>query len=365
MADKLIIYDDIEDIKAKEFCEKFIYHKDVKKYLFGRNVYANDILKQIEIDGFIDDFYTEKYYLNKQVFRLEDVEKDSLVLVLSSGRVKSAIKRVKSFGLEVLDYFAFYKYSGLQLKEILFNEGFKSEFNKNRSRFEAIYNILSDDISKKNFLNLVNFKLSYDIKYLQEFKYLEDKQYFEDFLGLQNVGEVFLDIGGYDGFTSEEFIKRCPNYKAVHIFEPDLNNLEKAKERLNNYENINFYDTGLSNVKDILKFDIGGSASKISEDGNIEIKVDRLDDIIGNNEVTFIKMDIEGAEIMAIEGAEKTILNNHPKMALSVYHKPEDFYKIPEKIFSLRNDYKIYLRHYTESIYETIMFFIPIEKNEV
>jgi hypothetical protein len=34
----------------------------------------------------------------------------------------------------------------------------------------------------------------------------EDEQYFEEFLNLKPSGESFVNIGGYDGFTSEEFI---------------------------------------------------------------------------------------------------------------------------------------------------------------
>ncbi|MFA7436579.1 MAG: FkbM family methyltransferase, partial [Bacilli bacterium] len=131
-------------------------------------------------------------------------------------------------------------------------------------------------------------------------------------------------------------------------------------ERLKKYNNINFYEIGLSNKKETLKFDISGSSSKINENGEIEIKVDRLDDVL-KEKPTFIKMDIEGAESFAIEGAKQTIKKYHPKLAISVYHKKDDFWKIPEQIFSIRNDYYIYLRHYTEGISETIMFFIPKE----
>ena len=72
-------------------------------------------------------------------------------------------------------------------------------------------------------------------------------------------------------------------------------------------------------------------------------------------------MDIEGAESFAIEGAKETILKCHPKLALSVYHKKDDFWKIPEQIFNIRKDYDIYLRHYTEGTDETVMYFIPKE----
>ena len=348
--------------EVKQFCSDFIESNDIPKFLFGRNIYANDILNQIEITAFIDDFYDEKTYLNKSVIKLADAPKNALVLVLSGGNTKTAINRVKEFNLKCLDYFSFYKYSGLELKEIVMNEGFREEFDKNKKEFEWIYSLLEDEISKIQFKNLVNFRYTYEIDNLSSFQNLEDKQYFEEFLNLQE-GEVFLDVGGFDGFTSEEFIKLCPKYKEVHIFEPELKNLKLAKKRLEKYSNIFFYDIGLSNKKETLTFDTSGSSSKISDFGEIEIKVDRLDDIIKKKEVSFFKIDIEGAESLALEGSLNTILNSHPKIAISVYHKSSDFWKIPSQILEIRNDYKIYLRHYTESIYETVMFFIPIEDN--
>ena len=61
-------------------------------------------------------------------------------------------------------------------------------------------------------------------------------------------GEVFVDAGGYDGDTTEEFSKRYPNYKKVFLFEPSLSNLNKAKLRLNHHHSIEFFERGLSNT---------------------------------------------------------------------------------------------------------------------
>ena len=61
----------------------------------------------------------------------------------------------------------------------------------------------------------------------------------------------------------------------------------------------------------------------------------------------------------AIVGAETVIRKWHPSMAICVYHKPDDFWKIPEQVLAIRNDYKLYMRHYTQGSDETVMFFIP------
>ncbi len=131
-----------------------------------------------------------------------------------------------------------------------------------------------------------------------------------------------------------------------------------AKKSLDKYTNINFYQLALSNKKEMLRFDIRGSSSKISTSGEVIIYADKLDDII-EEEITFIKMDIEGAERKAIMGSKKIILKYHPILAISVYHRKSDFWKIPKQILKIRKDYKIYLRHYTERVSETIMYFIP------
>ena len=131
-----------------------------------------------------------------------------------------------------------------------------------------------------------------------------------------------------------------------------------SQNRLKNHKNINFYPIGLSDRKATLQFDINGSSSKLSDTGSITIDVNKLDAII-SSPITFIKMDVEGGERKVIQGARDLITKFHPRLAISVYHRADDFWKIPELIFSIRKDYHIYLRHYTEGIAETVMFFIP------
>ncbi len=70
-------------------------------------------------------------------------------------------------------------------------------------------------------------------------------------------------------------------------------------------------------------------------------------------------MDIEGAELAALEGAQGLICKHKPALAICVYHRPTDFWDVPRKVLSMYDGYSVYLRHYTESIYETVMFFVP------
>lgn len=352
-----------ENNKAKAFCHEFIDSKR-PKYIFGRNNWAESIANKIEIDGFIDDFTEDTEYLGKPIISIENVPNNALVVVVVIGKPLIAEKRVKQFQFDSIDYYSFFKYSGLPIKQIMFWDGMIDDINNNLSKYEWIYSLLHDKTSKNQFCNIINFRLSYDLDYMRGFKAIEDEQYFEDFLELNIDGESFVDVGAYDGYTTEEFIKIAPNFKKVFLFEPEEKNIQVAKDRLRAFDNIQFFQLGLSDKKETLKFDVSGSSSKISEDGEVIIHVDRLDDII-KEEVTFIKMDIEGAERKAIDGAKGIIKKYHPKLAISVYHKKDDFWKIPEQILSIRDDYIIYLRHYTEGISETIMFFLPCEKEKL
>ena len=84
-----------------------------------------------------------------------------------------------------------------------------------------------------------------------------------------------------------------------------------------------------------------------------------IDEIVKDQEVTFIKMDIEGEEQNAILGAEKTVLKDKPKMIVSAYHKTDDFITLPETVFKIRDDYKLYLRHFKSlPAWDTNFYFV-------
>ena len=203
------------------------------------------------------------------------------------------------------------------------------------------------------------FRLNYNIDAMDIFSDRQKEQYFEPFLNL-SAGFSFVDIGGFDGYTTKQFIEVCPNYNNIWFFEPEEHNLVVAKELLKEHPQITYCQVAASDKVTELRFEPSNDASKITENGSVTVKAQLIDNIIPQDSKNlFIKMDIEGAESQAIAGAVKTIRNCHPTMAISVYHKGADFIDIPKQIFSIRDDYNIYLRHYTEGISETIMFFVP------
>ena len=95
--------------------------------------------------------------------------------------------------------------------------------------------------------------------------------------------------------------------------------------------------------------------SRIDENGEDEVEVRALDEVV-DGKVTFIKMDIEGAELQALFGAEKTIKKYKPKLAICIYHRLEDILEIPAYIHSIVPEYKFYIRHYSFSTSETVLY---------
>lgn len=98
------------------------------------------------------------------------------------------------------------------------------------------------------------------------------------------------------------------------------------------------------------------SCPSIKENGNIIIQTASLDKELWEEHVTFIKMDIEGAELEALKGAENIIRRDRPKLAICVYHKGEDIVSIPEYLLTVNPSYRFYLRQYGYMPLETVLY---------
>ena len=359
MADdlKLVIDPLTTDDDAQSFCREFL-EGSRPRYILGRSLWANSIAENIEVDGFVDDFTAELEHCGRPIIRRTALPQNAMVVCATLGRPLTAEDCIAQQGVQGIDYYSFKQYSGLPLKGIGSLDAFPAEYDANTSYYHKLHSSLADDISRAVLARLINFRLSKRLSYLHGFVEAQHRQYFEPFLGLNHEGETFIDVGCYDGFTTEEFIKRCPSYCSIHILEPEPTNLQKVRSRLERYPSIHYHPVGASDHAQVLRFQSSGSASAISSDGEMEIQVDRIDSLI-QEAYTFLKMDIEGGEYPALLGAKDTILEHHPRLAISVYHRADDLRTIPDLVLSFREDYDLYLRHYTEGMDETVMFFLP------
>lgn len=198
-------------------------------------------------------------------------------------------------------------------------------------------------------------------------------QYFDENIIMKNDAECLVDCGAYIGDTLETYMKFNSKFEKAFLFELDP---EVYKRMLRNVVNIQentegviqCYPYGVAADYFNVSITMGDSnSSVVSSNDKIENyvtcgKVVPLDGILTNERVTFIKMDIEGAEMSALKGAERIIKTQKPTLAICIYHSPEDMLKIPQYIKSLVPEYKIYIRHYTDLDVETVCYAIPEEK---
>lgn len=348
--------------KDKALVEEFLGKNGRKKYILGINKLTKSVQKFIEVDGIIDDFSRVQRSRKKEVLRIEDVPTNAIILYTSTGSPQEVKKRLDTMGFASISYLALLKYSHLDLEPHPFMMDFKEDYIHNAMHYEEIYNLLADRESKETFNKLINFKISFDFVFMEGFRNRHETQYFDKEIVPPMREICFVDGGGYVGDTAAEVIKNYPDFKKIYLIEPIEENLRIARRTLSHHKNIAFINAGLGARKEVLLFNEEKSFSSIYGKGATSVTIERLDDLI-EERVDYIKLDIEGAELDAINGASKIIKKHKPVLAICVYHKAEDWYRVPQKILAIHGDYKIYLRHYMEGIFESVMYFIPPVKN--
>jgi len=330
-------------------------------YVLGRNECSLALLKKIKVSGVVDDFeLTDKYWNDLPILKSKDLPPGAIVINCSfSISPISANKQLKSLsGVKTFTYAELHRSNPLFFELPNFVKECRLDLRINKEKYLKLYEAFEDEESKSIFNSIISYRMTGDHRYQDKFSVRLKDQYFEPFLG-GLLETVFVDCGGYDGDTTQEFVKRYPQYKKIYFFEPSKINMLKAQKRLNKVRDIEFIELGVSDKSNVLPFDFsGGSSSKISENGHDKISVIPLDNYLTQEPFTFIKMDLEGWELKALKGAEKEIKENKPILAIAVYHTISDFWKIPTLIHEFEPSYKIYLRHYTEGWSETVMYFV-------
>lgn len=185
-----------------------------------------------------------------------------------------------------------------------------------------------------------------------------DGQYFDRDIMRPHAGESFIDGGALDGEDSVKFVQWCNgDYDVVYMFEPDADNRQKLASVKAMDERIVICEEGLWSGSGEVSFQAGKKeSSAIVENGNTMIRVTSIDETLKGKPVTVIKLDIEGSEMKALEGAENTIRKWKPRLAICVYHKLEDIVDIPLKILEINPEYSLYLRHYSYLHTETVLY---------
>ena len=187
-------------------------------------------------------------------------------------------------------------------------------------------------------------------------------------------GDFVLDCGGCYGDTALYFAHKVGSQGKVFSFEFVPANLDIWRKNIELNPSlkpaIRLVEAPVSNKSGHELFIEGSGPGtrivpKSSAVGAASVWTVAIDDVVEREKlerVDFVKMDIEGSELAALQGAEKTLRKFRPTVAVSVYHNLSDFWTIPRYLESLDLGYKFYLRHFTIHAEETVLFAVAKER---
>lgn len=242
----------------------------------------------------------------------------------------------------------------------------REEFRNHQKELREVYKLLADEKSRQVLKNIIRFRVTKNRKYLRGI--IQGSQYFSEDIIKPGKEEVFVDCGAFDGDTLRNYLKFNKDYKKIILFEPSASNMKRIKGYIarKKLEHIYCFQAGVGDRNHIAYFTDGATADAcVSEKGNIQIQILALDQVGECQDASFIKMDIEGSELEALKGAEKMILRKKPILAVCLYHKAEDYYKIPLYLQKLVPEYKFYIRHYFYGYSETVLYAVLDEEGKL
>ncbi len=348
-----------------------------KVAVYGIGKFGELFFKALDekIDFFIDDFSKKDNYLDKEIKKIKNIEKDTKIYISPLQYSHSIEKKLRIMGFSNIVNFTESIKSIPNILEYVAKDNYlwlveDSSRMLDKDKLAQFNSLLIDKKSQENLSMIINLRETLDPKY-----YIEpsDTEYFPtDVPILKNLNEInFLDCGAYIGDTINELMKQGLTVKSTISFEPDVKNQVKLNIELetqkNSYPKTDFliYPMGVYSHNTILQFSNNGVDSSASFDNSSDIFVPvvSIDDTLLNKDINFIKMDIEGAEKEALLGATKTIKKYKPNLAICLYHKPEDLWELPLLINDIEPSYEMYLRVHEDMCLSTVLYCISKERD--
>ena len=344
---------------------------------YGADNYQYGSLSLLEQNGIKPYKFADTYYYNANFFSYEVLSPGALLELDRLERI--AVIITSGFAHEIYEFLITNKLRGeiYVLPEYTNDlQGFNIVLNNNRfkmfmNKMQKVINNLYDDVSKDIVKNIIKGRETFLPKgfvkaYKDTLKQSGKHQYFinEIFHYLKNKKNIsFIDCGAFTGDTIQDAVELGIKLTNSYCFEPDQGcflQLKKKIHQLSLDDNIITIQKGLWHKEQKLflenRYQGGSSVTNNLTDDSIELVV--LDNELHGVQVDMLKMDIEGSELNALQGAMKIIIKNNPILAISIYHKFEDLADIPFFLMEKLTDYHYLVRHHSGTK-ETVLYCIP------
>jgi len=293
----------------------------------------------------------------KPVLSLSEISgiKDNVLVLIANGDAYKCWCLLKERGFKYISHIPNMFYWYLPTIKKLNIDTLMSDLNK-------LCGILSDEYSCITVLTWLNELLKIDINFEHIYKVYEPDQYFPlDILSFSK-GENIVDAGAFTGDSVDQFTRMIPDYGKIFSIEMDKVNYNSLLKNIKKYRDIYCYNVGLSDKNgEAVYFEDDCSSRFETKDDNsqtnrISVETTTLDSLLKDEQIDFIKMDIEGAEPDALMGSKEIIRKFKPKCAICVYHDPLHIFEVPFLLKQFVPEYKVYFRHHTQLLYELVCY---------
>lgn len=231
-------------------------------------------------------------------------------------------------------------------------------YEREREQIALMVDLMADEKSRQCVQEIIRCRRSGNFFDLSQ-PSIED-QYIPEGLPRWRNPMRLIDCGAYNGDTLALFQQAGYKLNAVVAFEPDAENFQSLTARFSHLSG-NFFSYGLSDRACVMGFNPNaGEACRLDSHGSTSIQCVAIDEVVPDFAPTLIKMDIEGAEIAALKGAEKTIRKYRPGLAISLYHNPADLWHIPLLIHGWNLGYQFYVRCHRYNTFDCVLYaYVP------
>lgn len=341
----------------------FLRKTELPVFIYGMGDGAVKIMKVFEQYGIAaagffasDEFVRGHSFMGHLVHSLSQIEKliDDFIVVLAFGAgYQSLYDRINDIAS---------RHTLLAPDVPVYGDGlFTYEYCvENGEKLQKVYDMLADDVSKKTYADIINYKISGKIEYLNRCTSPKE-EVFRDIIRLSD-NETYIDMGAYNGDTVLEFAEITGGkYNKIFAVEPDSRNYRKLTKNTDEIERLHLFNAAAWNEDTLLTFaDRSGRQSTLNPQTDVKMKqVTALRGDTLTENATYIKMDVEGAEHQAILGAARS-LKNGAKLAAALYHRNEDMFDIPLLVHEINPELKLYVRHQLYiPAWETNLYCIP------
>lgn len=234
-------------------------------------------------------------------------------------------------------------------------------YTENSLALEDVYQGLADDKSRQVYTARVKALMTGDPGWLPIAAYSE----YHHPLVRPEAGEIMIDGGVSDMVGAQKgFAEAVGERGMIFGFEPIPSMCASAKKSLADYRQYQMLCLGLGAEKGKFYFTDARDSSHFTDsaDGAIECEVTDIDGFLTERKIrrlNCIKLDIEGAELAALQGAETTIKKLRPKLIICLYHKAVDLIEIPQYIKKIAPEYRLYVAHHSACFLDTVLYAHP------